>query len=85
MGGDIIPRLVRDGAVHVYDFLQNEVPGTGGQDHGYWREVGTLDSYFEAHMFPVFLLQEMFGREYFVASFPDRPAQLDEVPPEART
>jgi glucose-1-phosphate adenylyltransferase len=50
IGGDIMPRLVRDGAAHVYDFLQNEVPGTGGQDHGYWREVGTLDSYFAAHM-----------------------------------
>jgi glucose-1-phosphate adenylyltransferase len=50
IGGDIMPMLVREGAVHVYDFLQNEVPGTGGQDHGYWREVGTLDSYFAAHM-----------------------------------
>jgi glucose-1-phosphate adenylyltransferase len=50
IGGDIMPRLVREGAAHVYDFLQNEVPGTGGQDHGYWREVGTLDSYFAAHM-----------------------------------
>ncbi len=42
IGGDIMPMLVREGAAHVYDFLQNEVPGTGGQDHGYWREVGTL-------------------------------------------
>jgi glucose-1-phosphate adenylyltransferase len=50
IGGDIMPRLVREGAAHVYDFLQNEVPGTGGQEHGYWREVGTLDSYFAAHM-----------------------------------
>ena len=50
MGGDIIPRLVRDGAAHVYDFLQNKVPGAGAQDQGYWREVGTIDSYFEAHM-----------------------------------
>jgi glucose-1-phosphate adenylyltransferase len=50
IGGDIMPRLVRDGAAHVYDFLENQVPGTGGQDHGYWREVGTLDSYFAAHM-----------------------------------
>jgi glucose-1-phosphate adenylyltransferase len=50
MGGDIIPRLVRDGAVHVYDFLQNEVPGAAARDRGYWREVGTIDSYFEAHM-----------------------------------
>ena len=50
IGGDIMPMLVREGAAHVYDFLQNAVPGAGGQDHGYWREVGTLDSYFEAHM-----------------------------------
>jgi glucose-1-phosphate adenylyltransferase len=50
IGGDIMPMLVRQGAAHVYDFLQNEVPGAGGRDHGYWREVGTLDSYFEAHM-----------------------------------
>jgi glucose-1-phosphate adenylyltransferase len=50
IGGDVIPRLARDGAAHVYDFRQNQVPGAGGQDQGYWREVGTLDSYFDAHM-----------------------------------
>jgi glucose-1-phosphate adenylyltransferase len=50
MGGDVIPRLVREGAAHVYDFLQNKVPGADARDHGYWREVGTLDSYFDAHM-----------------------------------
>jgi len=50
MGGDIIPRLVRDGAAHVYDFVQNRVPGADARDQGYWREVGTIDSYYEAHM-----------------------------------
>jgi glucose-1-phosphate adenylyltransferase len=50
MGRDIIPRLVRDGAAHVYDFTRNEVPGADARDRGYWREVGTIDSYFEAHM-----------------------------------
>jgi glucose-1-phosphate adenylyltransferase len=50
MGADIVPRLVREGTAHVYDFLQNKVPGTDACEHGYWREVGTLDSYFEAHM-----------------------------------
>ena len=50
MGGDIIPRLVRERAAHVYDFLQNKVPGAEPRDAGYWREVGTLDSYFDAHM-----------------------------------
>ena len=50
VGGDIVPMLVRDGMAHVYDFLQNKIPGTDACEHGYWREVGTLDSYFEAHM-----------------------------------
>src|SRR5215475_525370 len=50
IGGDIIPRLVRDGAAHVYDFMQNKVPGADARGQGYWREVGTVDSYFEAHM-----------------------------------
>ncbi len=50
MGGDIIPMLVRERAAYVYDFLQNKVPGADARDQGYWREVGTIDSYFEAHM-----------------------------------
>src|SRR4029077_751537 len=50
IGADIMPMLVRQGAAHVYDFLQNKVPGTGGQGPGYWREVRTLDSYCAAHM-----------------------------------
>ncbi len=50
MGGDIIPMLVRERAAHVYNFLQNKVPGAGARDLGYWRDVGTLDSYFDAHM-----------------------------------
>jgi glucose-1-phosphate adenylyltransferase len=49
IGADIIPMLVRDGVAHAYDFRQNEVPGVGIRDHAYWREVGTLDSYFAAH------------------------------------
>jgi glucose-1-phosphate adenylyltransferase len=50
IGADIIPMLAREGVAHVYDFLQNKVPGADERDLGYWREVGTLDSYFEAHM-----------------------------------
>jgi glucose-1-phosphate adenylyltransferase len=50
MGGDIIPMLVRERAAHVYDFMQNQVPGAEPRDTGYWRDVGTLDSYFDAHM-----------------------------------
>ena len=50
MGGDIIPMLVEDGTAQVYDFLTNTVPGATERDAGYWRDVGTLDSYFDAHM-----------------------------------
>jgi glucose-1-phosphate adenylyltransferase len=50
IGADIIPRLVLNRSAHVYDFLKNEVPGADGRDAGYWREMGTLDSYYEAHM-----------------------------------
>jgi glucose-1-phosphate adenylyltransferase len=50
MGGDIVPMLVKKGAAQVYDFLDNRVPGAEPRDLGYWRDVGTLDSYFEAQM-----------------------------------
>jgi len=50
IGGDIIPRLLRERTAHVYDFLENQVPGAEPRDAGYWREVGTIDSYFDAHM-----------------------------------
>jgi glucose-1-phosphate adenylyltransferase len=50
MGGDIVPLLVRQGAAQVYDFVGNSVPGAEPRDAGYWRDVGTLDSYFEAQM-----------------------------------
>jgi glucose-1-phosphate adenylyltransferase len=50
IGGDLIPMLVRENAAHVYDFLTNTVPGSSQDDHGYWRDVGTIDAYFDAHM-----------------------------------
>jgi len=50
MGGDIVPMLVGQGAAQAYNFLDNEVPGADPRDTGYWRDVGTLDSYFEAHL-----------------------------------
>jgi glucose-1-phosphate adenylyltransferase len=50
MGRDIIPMLVRERTAEVYNFLDNEVPGAEPRDAGYWRDVGTLDSYFDAHM-----------------------------------
>jgi glucose-1-phosphate adenylyltransferase len=50
IGGDLIPSLVKSGLAHVYDFTTNEVPGETDRDRHYWRDVGTLDSYYDAHM-----------------------------------
>jgi glucose-1-phosphate adenylyltransferase len=50
VGGDIIPRLVKAGAAQVYDFARNDVPGCTERDRGYWRDVGTLDAFYDAHM-----------------------------------
>lgn len=50
LGGDLIPALVASGEASVYDFTQNEVPGETARDRHYWRDVGTLDSYYEANM-----------------------------------
>jgi glucose-1-phosphate adenylyltransferase len=50
MGGNIMPMMVDRGMAQVYDFQRNEVPGAEPDNAGYWRDVGTLDSYFDAHM-----------------------------------
>jgi glucose-1-phosphate adenylyltransferase len=50
MGGDIIPMLVAEQKACVYDFKKNVVPGATDRDREYWRDVGTLDSYHEAHL-----------------------------------
>ncbi|MGH3751789.1 MAG: glucose-1-phosphate adenylyltransferase [Pseudonocardiaceae bacterium] len=50
MGGDVIPMLVDAGEAAVYDFADNVVPGATDRDGGYWRDVGTLDTYYESHM-----------------------------------
>lgn len=50
LGGNIIPALTKAGMAKAYDFGLNSVPGATERDRGYWRDVGTLDSYHEAHM-----------------------------------
>jgi glucose-1-phosphate adenylyltransferase len=50
MGGDLIPMLVGRNEAAVYDFKRNDVPGSTNRDRDYWRDVGTLASYHEAHL-----------------------------------
>jgi glucose-1-phosphate adenylyltransferase len=50
MGGDIVTQAVERGEAYVYDFANNLVPGTTDRDRGYWRDVGTLDSFYDANI-----------------------------------
>jgi glucose-1-phosphate adenylyltransferase len=89
VGGSIVPHLVEDGNAAVYDFTTNEVPGASDADHGYWRDVGELDAYYDAHMdlispVPSF---NLYNREWPIYSWhqPLPPAKIvvDERPGEA--
>jgi glucose-1-phosphate adenylyltransferase len=81
IGGNIIPRLVGMGQAGVYDFSHNQVPGPAGRETSYWRDVGTLDAFYEAHMdlisanpafnlynrdWPIYTLQEPWPPARFV-------------------
>ena len=78
MGGDIIPYFVAQGEANVYDFSRNDVPGATERDRGYWRDVGTVDSFYEAHMdlissHPVFNL--------YNKAWPIHATEEDNLPP----
>jgi len=49
-GKNVIPRMVGNARVAVYDISQNMVPGQPERERGYWRDVGTIRSYFDANM-----------------------------------
>jgi len=50
LGTNIIPMLTQNGSAKVYDFAHNVVPGETDRDKGYWRDVGSIDAYYDAHM-----------------------------------
>jgi glucose-1-phosphate adenylyltransferase len=73
MGGSIVPMLVERGEAQVYDFSTNEVPGATDRDRGYWRDVGTLDAYYDAHMdlisvHPIF---NLYNRDWPILTWPE--------------
>ena len=50
LGSHVIPALTSAGVARVYDFSKNVIPGQDDREKGYWRDVGTLDSFFHANM-----------------------------------
>jgi len=82
IGGNIIPAMTKAGIAKVYDFAHNEVPGETERDKGYWRDVGSIDSYFEAHMdlvspLPIF---NLYNRQWPILTNPPSlpPAKFSE-------
>lgn len=82
IGGNIIPAMTKAGVAKAYDFAHNVVPGETERDKGYWRDVGSIDSYYEAHMdlvsvHPIF---NLYNRQWPILTNPPSlpPAKFSE-------
>ena len=49
-GKDILPRIFNKSRVFAYNFRRNRIPGITKKEIGYWRDVGTIRSFWEANM-----------------------------------
>ena len=50
IGRDVLPAMTASGDAMVYDFSNNVVPGQDASERGYWRDVGSIDAYYDANM-----------------------------------
>jgi glucose-1-phosphate adenylyltransferase len=79
-GRDILPRLAGKSEMYAYDFQTNRIPGEPADSVPYWRDVGTIDAYYEANMDlrAVSPALNLFNREWPVrtTSYPDPPAKF---------
>jgi len=49
-GQHVLPRLLRTHRLYAYNFMTNDIPGLKPhEERGYWRDVGTIDAYFDCH------------------------------------
>lgn len=49
-GKDILPRIYKSSRVFAYDFRTNRIPGANANEVGFWKDVGTINSFWEANM-----------------------------------
>ena len=79
-GRDVLPRLVNRVDMFAYDFQTNQIPGERANATAYWRDVGTLDAFYEAHMDLRAVSPELnlYNREWPLrtASYADPPAKF---------
>ena len=79
-GKDILPKLAGNGPIYAYDFQANRIPGEPEGSAPYWRDVGTIDAYYEANMDLRSVKPELnlYNRQWPLrtASYPDPPAKF---------
>lgn len=80
-GRDILPKLVaQQEAIYAYDFQTNRIPGEPEDRESYWRDVGTIDAYWEANMDlrAVRPALNLYNRQWPLrtSSYPDPPAKF---------
>jgi glucose-1-phosphate adenylyltransferase len=79
-GMDILPKLAGSEPMYAYNFETNRIPGEGGDSLPYWRDVGTIEAYYEANMDLNHVKPELnlYNREWPVrsTSYPDPPAKF---------
>jgi glucose-1-phosphate adenylyltransferase len=79
-GRDILPSLVGRSEVYAYNFQSNRIPGERPDAEAYWRDVGTIDAYYEANMDlrSVSPALNLYNREWPLRTtgFPDPPAKF---------
>jgi len=79
-GNDVLPALLKRGGLYAYDFSTNRIPGEPDDKPNYWRDVGTLDAYYEAQMDlkSISPALNLYNREWPVrtASLADPPAKV---------
>jgi glucose-1-phosphate adenylyltransferase len=79
-GRDILPKLAGKAEIYAYDFQTNRISGEPTDAQPYWRDVGTIDAYFEANMDlrSVSPALNLFNREWPLrsTSYPDPPAKF---------
>jgi glucose-1-phosphate adenylyltransferase len=79
-GMDILPKLAGKAPIYAYNFETNRIPGEPEDSVPYWRDVGTIDAYYEASMDLNQIKPDLnlYNREWPVrsTSYPDPPAKF---------
>ena len=79
-GKDILPKLAGQAPLYAYNFQTNRIPGEAEDSVPYWRDVGTIDAYYEANMDLRAVKPELnlYNRQWPLrsSSYPDPPAKF---------